>query len=52
MSRKPRPYPTRVTQDAIVPFSPDHTITATSADFTLTERLVNATGISFSATVP
>lgn len=39
-------------QTILLHLLPDHTITATSADFTLTERLVNATGISFSATVP
>jgi hypothetical protein len=31
---------------------PDHTYFATSTNFALTERLVNAIGITFTATMP
>lgn len=39
-------------QTILLHLLPDHTYSATAADFTLTERLVNATGITFTATVP
>ncbi len=40
------------TQTIVLHLLPDHTISSTAANFTLTERLVNATGINFSATIP
>lgn len=40
------------TQTIVLQLLPDHTISSSAANFTLSERLVNATGINFSATIP
>lgn len=43
---------TQGNQAIVIQLLPDHTWTATAADFGLAERLVNGTGLTFSATMP